>query len=136
MQNYLLVGLAGAVGSLLRFALGASVHSHWQYHFPLGTLLVNLTGSFILGWMTTYLFQSKKMRPSVKAALGTGLIGSFTTFSTFSVETIELLQQAQWLFAFLYVILSMAGGLFMSGVGFKTGSILWKRENSVVEDND
>lgn len=135
MQNYLLVGLAGAIGSLLRFVLGATVHSHWQYPFPLGTLLVNLLGSYILGWMTSYLFRSDKLHPSMKTALGTGLIGSFTTFSTFSVETIELIRLSEWVSAFLYMIVSMTGGLFMSWAGFKTGSHQWKRKISLWEDD-
>ncbi|MEL3971397.1 fluoride efflux transporter CrcB [Rossellomorea oryzaecorticis] len=135
MQNYILLGLAGAIGSLSRFFLGTTVHFQFPYLFPLGTLLVNLIGCFLLGWMTTFLFQFNKLHPSTKAALGTGLIGSFTTFSTFSVETIELIRHSEWLTAFLYMILSMTGGLFMSWAGFKTGSYQWNRQHSVLEDD-
>jgi fluoride exporter len=135
LRNFLLVGLAGAIGSLLRFLLGSTVHFLWPYLFPLGTLLVNLIGCFLLGWMSTFLFQSNKLHPSTKAALGTGLIGSFTTFSTFSVEAIELIKHSEWFTALLYMVISMTGGLIMSWAGFKTGSYQWKRQQSVVEDD-
>jgi fluoride exporter len=134
LQKYVLIGIAGAVGSVLRFLLGTSIHAHWVYNFPLGTLVVNLIGCFLLGWLTTFLFQFKKLHPSTTAALGTGLLGSFTTFSTFSVETVELILDSEWLIAFLYMIVSMTGGLFMSWWGYKSGRNLWKRQNSVTEE--
>jgi fluoride exporter len=134
LQKYVFIGLAGAAGSVVRFILGTGIDAHWIYNFPLGTLVVNLIGCFILGWLTTFIFQFNKLNPSTKAALGTGLVGSFTTFSAFSVETVELILEAEWLIAFLYMIISMTGGLLISWSGYRSGRNLWERQNSVMED--
>jgi fluoride exporter len=124
---YLLVGAAGVVGALLRFYLGVYVHDWWHYSFPLGTLLTNLIGSFVLGWGTMYLFKLDKLHPNLVTSIGTGLIGSFTTFSTFSVETVELINHSQWAIAFIYVTLSVLGGLLMSWVGYSLGKMQFYR---------
>ncbi|MCM3252519.1 fluoride efflux transporter CrcB [Priestia aryabhattai] len=120
-MNYLLVGIGGIVGSLLRYYLGVFTHSWWDYDFPLGTLIINLIGCFALGWITTYIIKLKLLHPHILAGIGTGLIGSFTTFSTFSVETVTLIQHRLWSMAFLYVVLSLFGGLLMSWLGYQVG---------------
>jgi fluoride exporter len=118
---YLLVGAAGMVGALLRYYLGIFTGDWWDYPFPLGTFLANMIGSFILGLVTTYIFQKKKIHPMAATAIGTGMIGSFTTFSTFSVETINLLNHSHLFLALIYVIGSVFGGLWMSWAGFTIG---------------
>ena len=126
-MNYLLVGIGGIIGSLLRYYLGVFTHSWWEYDFPLGTLLINLIGCFVLGWFTNRVVKLKLFHPHVLAGLGTGLVGSFTTFSTFSVETVTLMQNSLWASAFLYVLLSLLGGLFMSWLGYELGHRSVKR---------
>ncbi|MCC9087320.1 MULTISPECIES: fluoride efflux transporter CrcB [Bacillus] len=124
---YLLVGTGGIIGSLLRYYLGVFTHSWWGYDFPLGTLLINLIGCFVLGWFTSRIVKLKQFHPHVLAGLGTGLVGSFTTFSTFSVETVTLIQHHLAGFAFLYVLLSLFGGLMMSWLGYDIGHRSFKR---------
>ncbi|MCA1053719.1 fluoride efflux transporter CrcB [Rossellomorea aquimaris] len=136
MKNYLLVGLAGAIGSFVRFTVGTFVHGGWSYSFPLGTFLINLTGCFALGFVTTFLFHTKKLQPSTAAALGTGLIGSFTTFSTFSVETVILMRQAEWMMALTYMFSSMVGGLFLAWAGYKSGQILVGSQKSEIKEGE
>jgi fluoride exporter len=119
--NFLLVGLAGIIGALLRYLLGIYFNQWWFHDFPLATFLINMVGSFILGWLTTFLPRFKSFHPYVLTALGTGLIGSFTTFSTFSVETVHLISAAKWGTAILYVLLSLWGGLLFSWLGFHLG---------------
>ncbi|PFA67664.1 fluoride efflux transporter CrcB [Bacillus sp. AFS015802] len=118
---YILVGAAGMVGALLRYYLGILAGDWWDFTFPIGTFLANMIGSFTLGWVTTYLFQLKKIHPMAATAIGTGLIGSFTTFSTFSVETVNLLSHSHLFTAFLYVLGSAFGGLLMSWAGYTFG---------------
>ncbi len=118
---YIFVGAAGMVGALLRYYLGVLAGDWWNYAFPLGTFLANMIGSFTLGLITTYFFQKKNVHPMFATAIGTGLIGSFTTFSTFSVETVNLLSHSHLFLAFIYVIGSAFGGLFMSFAGFTIG---------------
>lgn len=118
---YLIVGAAGIAGALLRYYLGLSLSGWWDQSFPLATLVINLIGSFVLGWITTYLGKLPKFHPALVTGIGTGLIGSFTTFSAFSVETVELIQASKWESAILYVLLSLWGGLAMSWAGYELG---------------
>ncbi|BCJ85504.1 putative fluoride ion transporter CrcB 1 [Effusibacillus dendaii] len=114
---YLIVGVGGILGALLRYLLGLYVHFWWQSPFPLGTLLTNLIGCVALAWITTRLLKPGSFQTWIRLGFGTGLIGSFTTFSTFSLETVELLKRDLWGVALLYVLLSLWGGLLMAWVG-------------------
>ncbi|MFY4776431.1 fluoride efflux transporter CrcB [Metabacillus sp. RGM 3146] len=118
---YLIVGAAGIAGALLRYYLGMSVSVWWDQSFPLSTLVINLIGPFILGWITTYLGKLPQFHPALVTGIGTGLIGSFTTFSAFSVETVKLIQASEWGTAILYVLLSLWGGLAMAWAGDEFG---------------
>ncbi|WP_042463361.1 fluoride efflux transporter CrcB [Neobacillus dielmonensis] len=119
-MNYLLVGIAGIIGALLRYLVGI-YFGHWWFHdFPLATFIINMVGSFLLGWFTN-LLPRFRLHPHVITALTTGLIGSFTTFSTFSVETVQLISTDKWGTALLYVLLSLWGGLLFSWIGYRAG---------------
>ncbi|HJV16891.1 MAG TPA: fluoride efflux transporter CrcB [Bacillales bacterium] len=115
---YVSVGLFGVIGALLRYFLGLSIHHIWHQSFPLATLLANLIGCFLLGWITAYLSHLNKLYPYLMAGIGSGLIGSFTTFSTFSVETVKLIQASNWGTAILYVLISFWGGLWAAWMGY------------------
>lgn len=116
---YLYVGLAGAVGAIIRYCIGLILFSNFL--FPLSTLLVNLVGCYILAFFTSTLFKRSKLSSEWKTAIGTGFLGSFTTLSAFSMETVELLQRGDITLAVIYIICSMVGGIVMSNLG-------WKRE--------
>ncbi|MFI8686993.1 fluoride efflux transporter CrcB [Rossellomorea sp. NPDC077527] len=118
---YIFVGAAGMAGALFRYCLGIFSEGLWDFTFPLGTFLANMIGSFMLGLFTTYFIQTKKVSPKAATAIGTGLIGSFTTFSTFSVETVNLLSHSHVLLALVYVVGSASGGLMMSWAGYTVG---------------
>jgi fluoride exporter len=118
---YVVVGLAGIVGALLRYYLGLFVGGLWNSLFPLATWLANMIGCLALGLLTAYLPRLRNLPSYVATGLGTGLVGSFTTFSTFSVETVQLLCTSHWGMALFYVFLSLCGGLAMSWLGFRFG---------------
>ncbi|MCT4783208.1 MULTISPECIES: fluoride efflux transporter CrcB [Exiguobacterium] len=124
---YVYVGLAGALGALLRYEIGVGVHNFYGGAFPFETLAVNLIGSFLLGWLTHFLFRTGRLSPMVVTALGTGFIGSFTTFSTFSVETIVMIEARNLVGALVYVTLSIGLGLFSSWFGYKLGHRRFRR---------
>lgn len=124
---YVVVGISGVVGALLRYFLGLSMGMIWHYSFPFATFITNVIGCFVLGWITTYLSRTNLIPPALVTGLGTGLIGSFTTFSTFSVETVKLVFAGQWGMAILYVLLSLWGGLLASYSGFRLGHILYNK---------
>ena len=114
---YVYVGIAGFLGAILRYLIGLSFFTNSS--FPYATLSINLLGSFLLSWLTTNLFKRFSLSSSVKTAIGTGFVGSFTTFSTLSVETVELFKSGRFLIGILYIFASIAGGILMSRLGFK-----------------
>lgn len=114
---YVMIGLGGMIGSLLRYFLSVSALSLWGEGFPVGTLMANLLGAFALGCLAKSKAVSRKLPPHIVNGIGTGIIGSFTTFSTFSLETMQLVEQNHLFIAFLYVILSLLGGLFSAWLG-------------------
>ncbi|MFS0782687.1 fluoride efflux transporter CrcB [Bacillus sp. 1P06AnD] len=117
---YIYVGLAGALGAVLRYAIGLLA---WNGSlFPIATFSINLIGSFLLAWLTTFVFIRTAIPDEWKSAIGTGFIGAFTTFSTLSVETVSLFQGGHALMAVLYAALSMIGGLAMSFLGYHAAS--------------
>ncbi|AYC28478.1 fluoride efflux transporter CrcB [Paenisporosarcina cavernae] len=123
---YLLIGLAGSFGAILRYALGELFYNP-DIIFPFPTLIANLLGSFVLAWFTTHIVWKFRLSDEVKAIIGTGFVGSFTTFSTLSVETVTLFQESHVFLAFLYIFSSIGGGLVMSRIGFRHRKLEPKR---------
>jgi CrcB protein len=118
---YAVIGLAGAIGAFLRYAVGLLVPFDGSLSFPYTTLLINWLGCFFLGWFLTAADYRISLKPLFKVGVSTGLIGSFTTFSTFSVETLRLVvEHDRWGAAVIYVLLSVWGGLGMVWAGCRT----------------
>jgi fluoride exporter len=109
--------LGGFLGAITRYSLGVWIQA--DNGFPMGTLLINLLGCFILGWFLTIITIRKNISPQLTLFIGTGFIGSFTTFSTFSVETILLFQNGLMVYGALYVLISMIFGILLAHLGFK-----------------
>ena len=109
------VALGSAVGGAARFALGNAIQARSAGAFPIGTFIVNLTGSLLLGFLMRYALASPSVSAEVRALLTTGLCGGYTTFSTFSYETLTLMQVGDYrratLYATLSVVLSVIGAL-------------------------
>lgn len=130
-MKILIVMIGGFLGSIARFSLGEWVHT--GNNFPYGTLLINLFGCFLLGWLLTYTaIKKNKISPEVTLLFGTGLIGSLTTFSTFSVETIQLFNQGLTIFAFLYVLSSTCLGLLFAYIGYKLATLMNNSEGGTI----
>ena len=105
------IALGGAAGSVTRYLVGVAVQTRSGLNFPVGTLLVNVTGSLLLGFLIRYALATPAISPEVRALLTTGLCGGYTTFSTFSYETVALIQDGDWRRAALYVGLSVGGSI-------------------------
>jgi CrcB protein len=99
------IGLGGAAGSVLRYLLGSLVQRGTGAGFPVGTLVVNVAGCFIIGVLTQH-FMNLEPSPALRAVLVTGFCGGFTTFSGFSIETVGLMSGGEYPKAALYVLLS------------------------------
>lgn len=116
-MNYLYVGIGGFIGAVLRYVISIPFMNE-QMNFPFVTLIINVTGSFLLTYMTFYLFEKYAVSKQIKLALTTGLLGSFTTFSSLSVEVVTLLASNQYLATILYLMASLIGGIFMAYLGY------------------
>ena len=108
MSQILAVAIGGAVGALARHGVSTAAAAAFGPRFPFGTLIVNVAGSFALGWLFALFADRIHVPPEVRLLLMTGLLGAFTTFSTFSVETLALLQAGRWLAGAANVLLSVA----------------------------
>lgn len=117
MLTYLLIFLSSGIGGVLRFALGGAVQKWWGDSFPLGTLLVNVTGCLGIGFCATAFSSWLHVRDEYKLAVLVGIFGGYTTFSSFGRETIDLMRDGETIRAYLNVVLSVAGSLVAVWVG-------------------
>ncbi len=101
----LFVGAGGFLGAVLRFLLSTFIQRSVNTLFPVGTLSVNVLGSFIIGFLALYF--EEVIAPEYKALAVTGFLGALTTFSTFSYETVSMLQSGEYYKAFLNVGLNV-----------------------------
>lgn len=116
MQLLLAVASGSALGGVARYLLSGAVQAR-AGTFPVGTLVVNVLGSFVLGALVRYAALHPDLSPQARLLLGAGFCGGFTTFSTFSVELLELLQGGAWARAGVYASLSVALGLAAATAG-------------------
>jgi CrcB protein len=96
MEQFLLVCLAGAAGTGARFALSSGIGILLGTHFPYGTIVVNVVGSFLIAAVATASIASDAVSPTLRIVLTTGFLGGFTTYSAFNHETVVSLQQQLW----------------------------------------
>ncbi len=121
-MRFLLIGLGGAVGSVLRYWLSGLVQSGADgTAFPLGTLAVNVAGCFAVGILAELAGSRAFFNPEMRGLLIVGLIGGFTTFSTFAYETLR----ATPLVAAANVLLSVGLGLSAVWAGWQLAQALW-----------
>ncbi len=112
------VATGGALGTAARYALALFVQSRSTSTFPSATLLINVSGSILLGFLMRYGLESSSASPEVRLLLTTGFCGGYTTFSTFSYETARLLEDGEWSRGVAYVVASVAVSLIGTFVGF------------------
>jgi CrcB protein len=112
------VALGSAVGGVARVLLGSAIQQRAGTGFPVGTLVVNVTGSLVLGFLLRYAFETTSLSPEMRALLTTGFCGGYTTFSTLSYETAALVEDGDYRRASLYVTLSVVVSLAGVFAGF------------------
>jgi len=111
--------VGGALGTGLRLALDLLV-PHGDADFPVSTLIINLLGAFALGFLTARLWPTA--RPWVRAGLGPGLLGSFTTFSAFAVSLVSLTHAGEWMLGALYLVATLVLGFAAAWAGLRLGA--------------
>ena len=107
-KAYLAVGIGSGVGSVLRYGVSLLSHAALGGYFPWGTLIVNVLGSCLIGWLATTIsrFPHGQLAP-LQPLLVAGFCGGFTTFSLFSLETLHLVQLGQPVMALFYILVSL-----------------------------
>ena len=103
---YLLIALGGAGGSVLRYLVGGAIQRSSNSGFPIGTMVVNVSGCFLIGILVRQ-FLNMQLSNDLRALLVVGFCGGFTTFSTFSAETLALIEGGEYARATAYVLLSV-----------------------------
>ena len=116
LKNFLLVGLGGGIGSILRYATSLLIGPKY---FPYSTLAVNIIGSFVIGLALGMSLKNEYFLNNWKLFLATGICGGFTTFSSFSAENMELLQNGKAPLALIYIAASVILGIAAAWVGYK-----------------
>ena len=110
MMNVLVIGIGGFVGAVARYGIAGWIGQRWGRSFPLGTFVINVSGSFLIGLLMTLMAERFTENPQWRLLLVVGFLGAYTTFSTFEYETGALLKDSEWLFAGLNVVLSVIVG--------------------------
>ena len=125
MLAYLWVAIGGAVGSVSRFWLSGLIATRYGETFPWGTLCVNVTGSFVIGFLAAFTLPEGRMQapPGVRQLLMIGVCGGYTTFSSFSLQTLNLLRDREWLYAGGNILLSVILCMIAVWLGWLLGSI-------------
>jgi CrcB protein len=124
MRTALAIAVAGAIGALARWGVGTWFGQRFPT-FPWGTLVVNVSGSFLLGVLFAALIERAAGSQMMRVALTTGLMGAYTTFSTFSLETFRLFEDGATGAALANIGLSLALGLVAVWLGVSLGRAVW-----------
>jgi len=128
----LYVGAGGALGSVGRYALTYLIQSRSPSPFPSATLLINVTGSLLLGFIMRYAADTSAISVEARLLLTTGFCGGYTTFSTFSYETVRLIEDGDYrraaAYAALSLVLSVAGTF--AGFGLARAVLAARRDMS------
>ncbi len=122
MINYIVVFLGGGIGSVFRFVLATWIGQRWGRSFPLGTFVINVSGSFLIGLLMTLLAERFLENPEWRLLLVVGGLGGYTTFSTFQYETGKLAADGELVYAALNIVLSVLSGF----VALKLGEAIAK----------
>lgn len=124
--DYLVVAVGSAVGGVSRFWLSGVVANRYGNWFPFNTLLINITGSFVIGFVAAVSAADSRfiVNPKVRNFLMVGVCGGYTTFSSFSLQTLSLAQDGQWLYAGANIVGSVVLCLIGVWLGFALGRLV------------
>ena len=123
MVKIILIGIGGAIGSISRYFVSGLDYKYSYGMFPISTLVVNLTGSLIIGFLWG-IFEATAVSSNTRMFVFIGILGGFTTFSTFALENFNLFRDGERNIAFANIILSNILGVFLVYVGYILAKML------------
>lgn len=124
MNHWFAIAIGGSIGAVLRYAVSLWSRSAWGVNFPYGTLIVNVVGSFLLGFLVIVLTQKVATPIWMRQLLFVGVLGAFTTFSSFSLESVELFQAGKELIALKNMAFNLIGSVLAAALGLYVGKML------------
>jgi CrcB protein len=122
MANIFIIGIGGFLGAISRYGVALWIGQRWGRTFPLGTFLINISGSFLIGLLMSLFTERFMVNPQWRLLLIVGFLGAYTTFSTFEYETGALVKDGEWMIAMLNVVLSVIVGF----IALKLGEVVAK----------
>ena len=122
MGALLWVGLGGFLGAIARYLLGGWVAVRWGAVFPWGTFVINVSGSFILGFFLAFAQDRPWLHPQARLLFAVGFVGAYTTFSTYTYESIRLMMDGQFALAAFNIVGSVVLGLVAVFAGVALGN--------------
>mgnify|MGYP006301804671 CR=1 FL=1 len=124
MFKIISIGIGGFAGAIGRYLITDSIHNLFKVSFPLGTLIANLLGCFLLGFIYTITLEKQILNPTLKTGLTTGMLGALTTFSTFTYETLVLFENKEPILALSNILISVTLGLIMGLAGINIAKFI------------
>jgi CrcB protein len=116
-MDYLWVGVGGGIGAIARFFVGKKIVEQWGSSFPYATLLINISGAIVIGFLVTMLTERNITDPFWRTLLVVGFLGGYTTFSSYTWEAMHLFEEGRWPSALAYIGLSNTIGLGCCALG-------------------
>ena len=124
MNRFLLISIGAVLGANARYLVGLWAAGRFGADFPYGTLIVNVTGSLVLGLLMGLLAGRLTVPEELRFLVGIGFLGAYTTFSSFSVETMNLLREQSAWYALLNVLANNVGGILAAFLGLTLARLL------------
>jgi len=115
------VALGGAIGATARYWMAEFIHLFFERGFPLGTLIINVVGSFLMGFLAIILLQKFSHNLELRSFFLIGVLGAYTTFSTFALDTFNLFAGGRFTFAVLNIAFSVIFCIIAAGLGVYLG---------------
>lgn len=139
MRKYIFISIGGILGAISRYLLEGVHIYHYHENVPLNTLIINVTGSFILALVLTVAFEVWEFDASIRLGIATGFLGAYTTFSTLCKETTGLIHQGDYFSAISYITVSTMIGLASAYFGIvlarEVVSKLVRKDKEEFEEN-
>ena len=124
VSQILVIMLGGGLGAVARFVVSTTVNEKVSVNFPYGTLVVNVIGSFIMGFLAMWLVEKLGLNPLLRLAIFVGFLGAFTTFSTFSMETLNLFEEGLAFRAIMNMLVNVILSVLAVWLGVMLGKTL------------